>query len=529
MEADYGIEIILDYSLDYEPAQPEITEEPFTIASEEFQYDEYVAPVGKIKMPKKNKNKAERDKAIVEHAQTATAFQRLLQERGIEIKRPKLLSPLVAFYHCILQWDITKPISRTTLGMPPLSPFTSRYDTSALLYEAMVEVAFEESRAIIQEGLTAPEDWLMLEFKDINYEYPLISIEFKMLSGNKELQRAGTVFRFASQWKHQSKEVLAVVSQSSASYDVNSEKVGIMLWIHACHYGHEDGNLFTQFSPKSRWKVFALGSLITNQRIYLAALEKRDPPFMPKFLGCKAPTRITFDDDGSEVKCVSESDDAVYESRSEAMCGLNRSQWVAAEKCIQIARDKGKGHLQLIQGPPGCGKTTFLSVLLHQLLACGARVMVCTPSNKALTVLLEKFLQIKEPSSSAVLVGVEGKLNIEESTSRLVFLSRPQTASDVFLYTLLQRIRTAIQSILHALSPWTTNYLQQKAIFAEVARKLEASCPHLYTLHLAGLVEATLRDFDYCNHPCITRKLNEFMLLVDSPDLQYETVRNAGN
>ena len=61
------------------------------------------------------------------------------------------------------------------------------------------------------------------------------------------------------------------------------------------------------------------------------------------------------------------------------------------------------GNLHLVLGPPGCGKTHFLVSLLHALICnemnksregMGMKIMVCAPSNKAVCVVLEQFLQI---------------------------------------------------------------------------------------------------------------------------------------
>lgn len=44
--------------------------------------------------------------------------------------------------------------------------------------------------------------------------------------------------------------------------------------------------------------------------------------------------------------------------------------------------------LQLGKGPPGCGKTHFLAVLIRALARQGSRVLVCAPSNKVSDTLL---------------------------------------------------------------------------------------------------------------------------------------------
>ena len=46
--------------------------------------------------------------------------------------------------------------------------------------------------------------------------------------------------------------------------------------------------------------------------------------------------------------------------------------------------DAGEGSVLLVQGPPGCGKSTFLVAALQALRLThpSRRLMVCAPSNK---------------------------------------------------------------------------------------------------------------------------------------------------
>ena len=91
-------------------------------------------------------------------------------------------------------------------------------------------------------------------------------------------------------------------------------------------------------------------------------------------------------------------------------------------------------RLHLVQGPPGCGKTKFVAATLRALVERPTsdvdavlrkrkrkrfRVLLCAPSNKAVTVALERFLATIEtigPASSRrpfpLLVGVEEALEL---------------------------------------------------------------------------------------------------------------------
>ena len=67
-----------------------------------------------------------------------------------------------------------------------------------------------------------------------------------------------------------------------------------------------------------------------------------------------------------------------------------------------IGAAASRGSLQLVQGPPGCGKTRFVASLLDALTRVSTsrrrppRIMVCAPSNKAVAVALERYVVAAE-------------------------------------------------------------------------------------------------------------------------------------
>jgi superfamily I DNA and/or RNA helicase len=83
---------------------------------------------------------------------------------------------------------------------------------------------------------------------------------------------------------------------------------------------------------------------------------------------------------------------------------LNHSQRVAVRNFYGLT-----GGIQLLQGPPGTGKTTTIVTLLNFLCIQNKRILVCAPSNKAVQVIAERFLE-KHPDKRSLLIGVEEKL-----------------------------------------------------------------------------------------------------------------------
>ena len=74
-----------------------------------------------------------------------------------------------------------------------------------------------------------------------------------------------------------------------------------------------------------------------------------------------------------------------------------------------------RGSLQLVQGPPGCGKTRFVASLLDALTRVPTsrrrppRIMVCAPSNKAVAVALERYVVAAEGLNERLRGGGNGE------------------------------------------------------------------------------------------------------------------------
>ena len=222
-----------------------------------------------------------------------------------------------------------------------------------------------------------------------------------------------------------------------------------------------------------------LDTVIAQQRMVAAAHVAPNVPFMPLLVGAKGPTHVKFaydsdtaegdapDDDDDDEKEEEEEPHVAHETSSTGFedlirplgFDLNPSQLAAGAKFI-AGRDPGqadpgqadefpqptsgqraplRGSLQLVQGPPGCGKTKFVAAAVHAAmwaadprrtlahlpaavaaklpLASGngkvPRVLVCAPSNKAVTVALREYLArdaVGQFGLYPVLVGAEDAL-----------------------------------------------------------------------------------------------------------------------
>ena len=150
---------------------------------------------------------------------------------------------------------------------------------------------------------------------------------------------------------------------------------------------HVSANL-SIFRAGSRWQATYVTSLTSHQRMYEACIRKVRPDFlMDTVLG-----RVATPVDRYDEKLIKFTQ------------GLNTSQ----QRAIQsfIATPEG---IVLLQGPPGTGKTTTIVQMLAALVSKGQRVLVSAPSNKAVQVLAERFVQ--KYNAPVILAGIDSKLS----------------------------------------------------------------------------------------------------------------------
>ena len=273
-------------------------------------------------------------------------------------------------------------------------------------------------------------------------------------------------------------------------------------------------------TESTRWTILPLVSLLSEHRKFEACFEHISNysklPFLYPLLGMKRSTHTRFDhndeadssDDessssssSSSGSSSSSSDDSDSDSDDDTMdittdnlfrlSTLNPGQEKAASSWLASPRNT----ISLVQGPPGTGKTTLLvNVLCRYLLQSISEqkertIMVCAPTNKAISVLCTRFLDSFTGHSNqfinVMLVGDDDKLLDEEDSQKGGSMDSCKLRS-IFLYTWTRTLLEEYSKIQKALSNDRFRDLQG---ILDLAVRLEQRLRH----NLPGLPKATLQ------------------------------------
>ena len=175
---------------------------------------------------------------------------------------------------------------------------------------------------------------------------------------------------------------------------------------------------------------------------------------------------------------------------------LNSGQEHAAKSFLNSTQ----GSLSLVQGPPGTGKSLFLVNVICRRLAINpnARLMVTAPTNKAVTVIAERFLDVLNSGDDdlscrcrVVLVGVEDKLITQSAKNEAECISAEKLSSSlrsIFVYSFLESLKDECASWLKSLKLiYDAKKLQKlETLIARVEKaktKLSVSIPSARSAH----------------------------------------------
>ena len=506
MESDYGWSAIED-DVEEEYSRHDVTDTVDSNYETLSTSENYDQPHFEIKSEKVRASSLIRSQKALES-----------KKSGVKRKRRRLTGA-EEFFQLILSWSIQKLQlnNRKDIGLAALAEMPSYFSNGLLYYDTMRQVAVEEARACLTQGLITTLGKMDLKLSKVDSSMEdgqLVLIIFRILKGSLELTRPGSVFKLHSSignsfksgiaenqgasnnakplnaskrsssvsndkaTQHSAETTLAVVAQGSQAMKLVANSGGfstaLPLWVHSSSAIGKHLISTADESVGTTWTAVSIGSVLSYQRMASVCSDAPSPPFINKLLGHRPISHIKFDSDSdsdsegeSEVDGKSDLiskrqspivgdgsyDDDIEEvsfdscddtesvssedsdepvgflahlsaKSSNKMKTLNQSQLAALHACLGAVGSGADssaaqtlrvqtGNLHLILGPPGCGKTHFLVAMLHALIARSsfssrhgddidsddgdwsvkARIMVCAPSNKAVCVVLEQFLQ----------------------------------------------------------------------------------------------------------------------------------------
>ena len=371
------------------------------------------------------------------------------------------------FCRVVLAWPVDalkhSESDPSRVGVAPLPPPSSTFRDASEYYAVHEAIAFEEARATLARSLAkgSRNRSISVILKDAGAGgdknlgaglHSCVAMEasdgdargFLGRKNKDDWRRPGTVLVIRDDTQRH--PILAIVTGASvrmeaafdASGGANGRRDSSSKTLNRAPVGLWIGGSKPRGFHGGVTKVEVLDTVITQQRMVAAAHVAPSVPFMPLLIGAKAASHVKFfsesdsDDDAPDDKDPRVPEDDPMTARFTALfkdgeIDLNASQLRAGAKFIaprtwdpireplrradefpHIPSGPSvplRGSLQLVQGPPGCGKTKFVATAIRAAVRDTSetrdpRILVCAPSNKAVTVVLRKYLDTREVISS---------------------------------------------------------------------------------------------------------------------------------
>ena len=371
------------------------------------------------------------------------------------------------FCRVVLAWPVDalkhSESDPSRVGVAPLPPPSSTFRDASEYYAVHEAIAFEEARATLARSLAkgSRNRSISVILKDAGAGgdknlgaglHSCVAMEasdgdargFAGRKNKDDWRRPGTVLVIRDDTQRH--PILAIVTGASvrmeaafdASGGANGRRDSSSKTLNRAPVGLWIGGSKPRGFHGGVTKVEVLDTVITQQRMVAAAHVAPSVPFMPLLIGAKAASHVKFfsesdsDDDAPDDKDPRVPEDDPMTARFTALfkdgeIDLNASQLRAGAKFIaprtwdpireplrradefpHIPSGPSvplRGSLQLVQGPPGCGKTKFVATAIRAAVRDTSetrdpRILVCAPSNKAVTVVLRKYLDTREVISS---------------------------------------------------------------------------------------------------------------------------------
>ena len=306
------------------------------------------------------------------------------------------------------------------------------------------------------------------------------------------------------------RSLLACVVSNARDFDeerVNQKRILLMVFAQ-----------FGELPSCGSWRIRPVTGLISNLRQFEACTNAQRVPFLHALLGHKGASHIRFKDDndthGSDEnedekkeedvrKTNSDSEDPVADDEVFRLPLLNATQESASRTFLRSP----PSSITVIQGPPGTGKSTLLVTIICRYLLLSAsrgakrRLMVCAPTNKAVTVLVTRYLEsiscLNRDPFNVVLIGEQEKLMDEEKT---LLASHETTCPafrvrSIFAYTWIHGVIEECRYIQHKLKSGHAEFGDLiNRVLLLCSRILNSLSYSILDLTLAGLINEFRRS-----------------------------------
>ena len=311
--------------------------------------------------------------------------------------------------------------------------------------------------------------------------------------------------------------LLAVVAPHFATLSADSEWT---LWI-----GSADRALLSAGLAKAGLLTAVhIESLVSAERMAVTSLLEPAPAFIHRLLGSSGAEHLKFEssDDEPHTSVPPVADVPTPESYmvATAPSACNVSQSMACARCMVAA--ERPGSIELVHGPPGCGKTHFLAMLLQSLIRArpSVRLLVCAPSNKAVSVALCAYLRAGGSSAHCALVGTDEMLALLPYNAASCFVFRPTAAAEMELVALAATVRASQDAFC------STAEVACLVRVAHVEACIQSWAALLRTLRRLAVLASSLLDVDDprfspgCTDPlqALQQEVAQTLSRIDSPE-----------
>ena len=415
-----------------------------------------------------------------------------------------------AFVKRVLRWSVSglRRDTREAIGEPPMVEASMIYESLEHYYAVCEELAYEEARASLSAALARLGSARAFKVSIKSLPKAKGMGEVRLIEATRFGGAPSASVDSQNDWRRPATAVLlkrhardaGILTIVAASQEA-ANSFSVPLWVRESDFPDGDGS--TCFA-------MALDSLISHQRMACACFMRPKVSFSHQLLGHRPSTHTKFDSsdsepetcgmasgmvssEGASAESETVSEDSIVEEDRFDVSGLNPSQRKSLHRFMNH-----NGHmdqLQMVQGPPGCGKTHFTVSLLNALIeGKNKRVLVCAPSNKAVCVAMELYLRSlgkkRADVAPCILLGVEDSLQEVCSTSL-----DDASPMHFFIFSRAAHIASRLQN---ALDEMKTSKMSQHAIDSVVSaldlarRQIKASAPHF----LKGALKAKFQTLE---------------------------------